>query len=152
MASKPKTAYGLLGAVCRAIESRPLNYAQNSWCATRGGLMSRHGDIAELDPALDVEANVCGTSFCRAGWIVAVHDGKRARPRSFYRRAAAILGMPLTRGCFHSDNSDLAALFEWDAVTGTPGTRSYVRRGVAGVRRFMKKYERHLRATKVHPK
>jgi hypothetical protein len=143
--AKPKTAYELLERVCEAITANPLNYYQGFWKARRGARGS--ATVCALPEELDKPANECGTAFCRAGWIVALHDGINARPRDFDTRARAIMGFPRS-GSF----DECFGLFDGGAVYGTPGTRHYARQGASGVREFMKRHAEHLKAQKVSPK
>ena len=141
---KAKTAYELLERVCEAIKAHPLNYYQGYWKSRRGRSKGqvRHTQVMEaLPPSLDVPENTCGTAFCRAGFIVAEHDGYEARPIDFNQRARRLLGIDE-----YESFDDVSRLFDASAVTGTPGTSRYVRQGIAGLRAFMKEHEAHLKA------
>lgn len=115
--AKPKTAYELLQRACEAIKATPQAYFQNWWR----------------------QEQACGTAFCRAGWIVALHDGKAAVRSSDEtgHRALDILGHP--QGAWD-------ALFVCGLVDGTPGTTSYASQGIRGLRDFMKTHRAHLKA------
>lgn len=133
---KAKTAYELLERVCAHILEEPKRYYQGSW-VIRGKEV-----IREQFPEFKGQAPACGTTACRAGWIVGLNDGLNALGNSHGvpERANNILGM---------SPDDTAALFDYNAVSGTPGTKSYVAQGVAGVRAFMKQHKAHLQARKL---
>jgi hypothetical protein len=150
---KAKTAYELLERVCEAIKARPLSYYQGYWKARRGQRGNGVG-CAPLPFLLDQPENTCGTAFCRAGWMVVLHDGLRANPRdrssdpvmSWERRARQLLDMPphLEFGMLVRD--DVSDLFDAGDYSGVPGTPQYVKYGIDGLRAFMKTHEKHLKA------
>lgn len=146
---KAKDAYELLERVCVAIKEHPLSYWQGYWKATRGYRGGGCGDVCELPESLNTSNNTCGTAFCRAGWMVALHDGMRAKPASFEGRAKELIGVYKDDGvdCVLLGSTD--RLFEGGAVDGTPGTRPYVNAGIKGIRAFMKKHAAHLKARKL---
>lgn len=136
---KPKTAYGLLGLVCREIESNPLNYYQGMWKTSRNG-----GKDVPLPHDLDVDENECKTAYCRAGFIVNAMDGYSPRRTTWgfdwARRARKILGM---------DADQVYQLFAGDAIIGKPGTKRYVKAGVSGLKKFMYEHRERLLARKL---
>jgi hypothetical protein len=133
---KAANAYELLGRVCEAIEARPLSYYQGWWSQSRGAT-----GVCALEDELNTPENECGTAYCRAGWIVALHDGHHVAKdwRRVQDRACALLDM---------DEFDTDELFNGGAVplSLTPGSTRYVRAGIAGVRAFMRKHKAHLQA------
>lgn len=132
--TKAKTAWELLERVIQHIKEEPQRYYQDWWC---------YRDTRKL-ASLNLSPP-CGTAACRAGWIVALHDGPTAAPlrhagrwpSPVESRANEILGL---------DSWDTSALFAGGMIDGTPGTRAYVREGVRGLREFMKEYKAHLKA------
>lgn len=139
---KPRTAYELLDLVAKHILEEPKRYYQGLWVTkTESVIEARMGAV----PA-------CGTMACRAGWIVALHDGldskaiaSEMRRRSIWslpvmERANAILGM---------SESDTERLFDGGAMpywAARPGTKGYARLGAKGIRAFMRKHAAHLKA------
>lgn len=119
----PETAYQLLERVCEAIERSPQQFDQNEWVSRKD----------------------CGTSFCRAGWLVALHDGVAAIGDDDFvmGRAEAILDM---------EGDDAWELFSTYALLDTdarPGSVEYAAAGVDGTQRFMRKHEAHLKARRL---
>jgi hypothetical protein len=133
---KAENAYELLERVCEAIKASPINYGQDAWCFTPT-------PDCDCDQCKALRAQQehggCGTAFCRAGWIVALHDGHAAAKETddIEGRAVTLLGL---------GRSDTDHLFDGSAVTGKVGTVAYVRKGIAGVRAFMKQHAAHLKA------
>ena len=140
-ARKAETAWELCEQACQFIDAQAHAYYQGAWVA--------QVQDCGFSPRLQAK-NECGTAFCRAGILVGLHDGfQQAKALdSFWSkvpgRASQLIGLPpLDEFGLHPD---VARLFEGDAVPGKPGTRAYVRKGVRGLRRFMKQHEAHLRA------
>ena len=133
--SDAKTAYDLLSDVCKTIKNEPKIYDQDTF-------MSRDN----ISP--------CGTVACRAGWIVALHDGSaRLNLINIEDRATHILGFSGRYGCGVVPDS----LFEASAFTyenkdmgrdnfPNAGTKAYARLGIKGLRTFMAKHKAHLKA------
>jgi hypothetical protein len=137
---KPRTAWELCEQACKAIAENPLNYCQAMWKSRRGCDVDEFGRDSEgagseLPPELDLPENTCGTAFCRAGWLVVLHDGKDANPVKWERRALELLGM-----------NHVGKLFDGGEVEGAPGSPDYVKAGVSGLRAFMAEHEAHLKA------
>lgn len=131
----PRTAYDLLARVCEHILDEPKRYTQESYLV--------HGIAAIKN--LGLAAPTCGTVGCRAGWIVALHDGPTGvRGEAVEWRANQILG----RG---GDTHDLFSGTACDRLAGEDtspiiGTKKYARLGVKGLRAFMKQHAKHLKA------
>lgn len=150
---KAKTAYELLEQVIAHIKEEPKRYAQATWGARNSDAIKAVGP-ATVPP--------CGTIACRAGWIVALNDGlpaftARIRHDSIERRANDILGFK--RQCFcgnPSCNGDSDGALETRELfaphaAGNRGfsVREHARRGVAGLRAFMKQHKAHLQNRKL---
>lgn len=142
---KPKTAYELCERVCEHILEEPRRYFQNDWCRRGTGIQrmwSRLRSVLSIDQdgnedvMKPVPPPVCNTVACRAGWIVLLHDGMKAKPRDFSDRANEILGV---------EWMDTQELFDGQDY-GQPGTKAYARKGVAGLRAFMKEHKAQLKA------
>lgn len=155
---KATNAYEWFQAACAFIAAHRFEYYQDAFKATRGG-----GKTSDCLPhELDVEANVCGTAYCRAGVLVCLHDGEKPRRTGYgFRwdaRVEEILGLhePETDGPVNDLDmerwdveSDLRDLFESGMVDGTPGTAAYAREGVSGMRQFMRTHRKFLKARKL---
>lgn len=113
--AKAKNAYELLERVCRAIAEAPQHYNQTEWC---------------------------GTAYCRAGWIVAVHDGPidDRHADDVGNRAMELLDLSSDE-CW-----PLFSTYELFRTDAEPGTSEYAEEGVRGVRVFMSQYSSHLKA------
>jgi len=116
-----RTAYELLGRVCKAIVANPEQYNQNEW-----------GDSWDY----------CGSGFCVAGWIGFLYDG-RPSPSHIRRRAMELLDMQqvLAWELFTPIIPEL-----YSNMPPVPGSLAYARVGVRHTRRFMAKYKDHLKA------
>ena len=132
--SKATNAYDLLDDVCKVIAEEPKRYDQNRWGVT--GWRARRIYPAEELPA-------CGTVGCRAGWIVALTDGRQGLDRAVRRfdvrdTAIRILGVK---------PSDVRRLFDASSVRNElcQGTPEYAAAGVRGLRRFMRKHRARLK-------
>lgn len=138
---RAKTAYELLERVIAHIREEPRRYCQSTW-----GALAEWG----LHPA--GQRPPCGTIACRAGWIVALHDGMPSFRRRLRRhdysvrdRANIILGFP-------PDTNTTVPLFHAEAVP--PALRAqdvpaHARQGIQGLRAFMKQHKAHLQAQKL---
>lgn len=131
---RPRTAFELLNRVCKHILEEPKRYYQGMWGNTNEDLIK----------ATVGSVPACGTMACRAGWIVALHDGMPAFHRMLNMdclpgevgvRAKEILG-----------DLDTDSLFDEDAVNGFPGTVAYAEQGASGIEDFMAKHEEYLKA------
>lgn len=132
---KPRTAYELLQRVCHHILEEPKRYNQETYFETGKRDIQMTWGFA---PA-------CGTMACRAGWIVALHDGtKHTSPLSAQDRANEILGMSsgATDHLFKGSALHIAARRNTTDIIGTP---AYARLGVKGLRIFMKRYTARLK-------
>ena len=136
---KAKTAYELCERVCEAIKAKPLAYYQADWV--------KRGEVRPDE--LRVPENTCDTAFCRGGWLVAVHDGKNhehaSGPGAIHTRAYELLGVR-NDGVGEPLRLSVVSLFLASAVGGRPGSKAYVREGIAGMRRFMREHKAHLQA------
>lgn len=140
-AAKPKTAYDLLARVADHILEEPKRYYQTNW-----GLRGTHLEAIkkELRPA-------CGTVACRAGWIVALHDGPERLNGTHLQllkripaRARMILGATDNKQDIRWDASDL---FDGAACgMAAEGTVEHAKRGASGIRAFMRKHAAHLKS------
>lgn len=149
---RPKTAYDLLEQVAQHILAEPARYWQELWVLRGKHVIERTG----------LTAPSCGTICCRAGWIVALHDGldsdainANAQVRhseAVMRRANEILGvgMWVTKELF--DGDALTPVDEYsDAIEDAPdalepGTQAYAEAGALGIREFMAEHEAALKA------
>lgn len=136
---KPKNAYELLDRVAEHILAEPKRYDQGTW--GRGPKEVR----AEIAPK---DRPACNTQACRAGWIVALHDGlpsfQRRLRRSIYSvadRANEILGF--------EDEDATSDLFDEDAVCWKTNQQDYAEEGAQGIRDFMEEHETHLKTRKL---
>ena len=123
---KAKTAYELLERVCAVIAAKPTRYNQSDWCTERK----------------------CGTAFCRAGWMVVLHDGPDAARNApdIASRAEALLGLTPDESWPLFSTQQLFAKGTNGLRVGTP---EYVQAGIDGTRAFMAKHEAHLKARKL---
>lgn len=150
----PETAYELLALVAQHIEEEPRRYFQDAF-ALFG--RSEIRDVAEMD------APPCGTTCCRAGWIVALGDGMPAlrslaaqSQLDIPSRARAILGMGDV-GTFFDEfaaeaDGDDGWNYDREVIPddiNKPGTPEYAQFGAAGVRAFMAKHEARLKARRL---
>ena len=136
---KARTAYELLQQVCAHIKAEPRGYLQCVWGVTGDEAKDMaHADGHTVPP--------CGTMACRAGWIVALHDGGPSFKRrilqasfSIRDRANMILGM---------DSGSTFSLFDEFAISQYRNTdlRSYAAEGVRGLRTFMAEHRTHLKS------
>jgi hypothetical protein len=147
------------------IEEYPLAYVQHQW-VRRGIAWLRN--VFYTVPKERLE-EACGTTFCRAGWMAQIVDG-RATTQGAGLRAARLLGVvpsarkgvvhwyhPLGIDLNHVEKEfaeDVRQLFAHSAVPESlrPGSRAYVKAGANGLRKFMEKHEARLKATKIPPK
>lgn len=132
---KPKTAYDLCERVAQHIEEEPLRYHQGLWGFERFV-------IAEL------QQPQCGTVCCRAGWIVALHDGIGAEKSvGVAARSSQILGY---RNEDLSEDSAVMSLY-YDGSMGhlEQGTKKYAQMGASSLRKWMRKHAAHLKARKL---
>ena len=122
-----RTAYELLGRVCKAIAAEPERYDQTTFGYCE-----------------DNNNKSCQTAFCIGGWIVHLHDKEIATiARSVETRANEILGLGASRGW------KLFTTYLPELESNSPpvqGTPAYARAGVRHTRRFMAKYKDHLKA------
>jgi len=145
--AKAKTAYELLQQVCAHILEEPKRYHQGTWGLTRKhavGVVGREN----VPP--------CGTVACRAGWIVGLHDGLPSLKNRLSRNQGSVSDRAnLILGFKENDDYVVAATSElFDSESVDPelkftSPREYAKRGVAGLRAFMKKHKAHLQARKL---
>lgn len=133
---KPRTAWDLCELVAQHIEEEPLRYYQRNWWV-RGRALKALVYWKTLPSAPS-----CGTTACRAGWIVGLNDGvggarKAARAYGIGERARIILGVSVRA---------TATLFSGDDAVGVPGTAEYADFGAAGLRRWMRRHAPHLKS------
>lgn len=145
--TRPKTAYELLERVANHILQEPKRFWQDTWGIVGKRAIRREGFDAV--PA-------CGTVACRAGWVVALHDGPKMIPvlEDFSRplnsidvpkRANQILGFGTM-----THAPETSELFSSEACGPRDkrrfGTHEYARLGAAGLREFMAAHADHLKA------
>lgn len=142
-AATPKTAYDLMARVAAHILEEPKRYYQGKW------VTKKKSDIVDVVGAVPQ----CGTVACRAGWIVALHDGlnSKAITQEIQRtggdfpvawRAHEILDMSDRHT---SDLFDGCVLLHM-VPSPTPGTAAYAKAGAKGIREFMRTHKAHLQA------
>lgn len=123
----PRTAYDLCELVAQHIETDPLRYDQSAW-----GWEGMHYQ----------QMPMCGTVCCRAGWIVALHDGPAALKDErvhISSRSDLILGL----------DGDQTAEIYYDGerlLAFQQGTKKYAQAGAAGLRDWAKRHEAELKA------
>jgi hypothetical protein len=138
--SRPETAFELLELVARHIEEEPRRYNQEMW-VLRGLALKTLG----LEPP-------CGTVCCRAGWIVALHDGLDAADNMTAEdRAIQILDVPhrVTAQLFSALSINYWSDAAGAVVGPSRGTPEYAKAGADGIRAFMATHEGHLKARKL---
>lgn len=142
MRERPTTAWELCEGVCDAIEHAPANYYQEAFAIAAEDLRdSGRGAVS---------AEMCGTAFCRAGWMCAIMDAqdKAREPEGWmgidlYNPAVRCLraaGIP---------REEIDNLFDGGVCKGDYGTESYVKSGIAGMKAFMERHEEKLKAHKL---
>lgn len=136
--SKAKTAWGLLADIRRVVLAEPKRYNQGTWGETQ---------LSPDQPIFgEMPAPACGTRACVAGWVRVLTRGSVPARQIGLRfnytseKAAEILGL---------NYDQRAELFAGGAVPGNPGTANHARKGAAHIRRFMRKYEKQLRAHRI---
>lgn len=137
-----RTAYELLGRVCKVIQVEPKRYDQGTFQSSQD------------------QRTVCETAFCVGGWLVFLHDGKFIGG-SIEDRASVLLGMDglyynglnpwdlfttMVPGVTCREMDASGDIIDLDQDLPNQGTPAYAKAGVAHTRRFMKKYEAHLKA------
>lgn len=147
-----ETLYDLCEAVCEAITMQPNNYCQERYATDAESWIRTHNRSTE---------GVCGTAFCRAGWMMAILDGERGITRTTKqwtnarnyvrieresRKLLAKAGIPEVdiHNLFRAGSLDPAGVCSDDI-----GTEAYVKAGIAGMRRFMDVHEVKLKAYKI---
>lgn len=150
--TKPKTAYGLLRAVIKAITEEPLRLDMDRWLA-RGVEETYFGDCGTRRPA-----PVCDTVGCIAGWCTQI-----AKPRvkeGFDVVATRLLGFKPQRLFYGATThaEELSSLFlpnYWPSDlrhkldklgSGTPEYATVV---VERIERFIDEHRAHLKRTKI---
>lgn len=147
---KPETVWDVCEQAAQSIELLPTHYYQGAFATPTDNLASCE-NLSALSAAQKRET--CGTSFCRAGWMVATLDADKQRTPDEWDMLDAMISyrarkLLLKAGAAHCD---INQLFDGDAVGGCGkiGTKAYAAAGAKGLRDFMKKYEAGLKATKV---
>jgi len=143
--AKALNAYELLARVCEAIKAHPLAYYQGSWVVPTERLVQAVGEYTDAQMRTS-----CGTAYCRAGWVVALHDG-RQRAVDLSLTDAKYPALPVadrSDDILGLDRSATHDLYDGEACdyAGRPGSRTYVRAGIRGLREFMTQHEAHLKA------
>ena len=120
---RAQNLYELCEQVCDAIAASPTNYYQGDWSCDAKSI---YGEEA------------CGTAFCRAGWMVALSEGKSSvvniTAKAYHMLQKA--GIP---------GDSVGALFSGAAVLAKEGTPAYTEQGIAGMREFMARWEKELK-------
>lgn len=124
----PKTAYDLCEMVAQHIEEDPLRYHQGLW-----------GFEGEAFKDSSLKMPDCGTVCCRAGWIVALHDGAAAlRHGVVAHRSDTILG--------YQDWQTMNLYYDGSLDESKQGTKAYARLGADGLRQWMREHAVHLKS------
>lgn len=147
---KPETVWDLCAQAAEAIELAPTHYYQGAFAVPTASV-GYHESESRLTAAQHKET--CGTSFCRAGHMIAVLDADKQRTpeewddldANINSRARALL---VEAGV---SSYDVTELFDGSAVDGCGkiGSKRYAKAGAKGLRDFMVKYETELKATKI---
>lgn len=129
----PRTAFDLCELVAQHIEEEPRRYNQGVWMVNGRQTIKQSG----YSPA------ACNTMACRAGWIVALHDGLSETKRNMTtlciaERAREILGMT-RRGTIRLFAGSMYGV-------GAPGTAEYAAAGARGIRAYAKRHAARLKS------
>lgn len=137
---KPENLWDLCEGVCIAIKEKPDNYFQGAYSV----------DAKDIHASRQTgRKEVCGTAFCRAGWMVAqlrppklsASDWNNDYISTHAENLLSAAGIP---------SADIEDLFAGGACSDYRfGTPEYVAEGIAGMRAFMTKHEALLRAAPV---
>lgn len=135
MSGKPETLYDLMKSVAEAIELSPGNYYQSDWEKPARRILWSEG----------IEA--CGTAYCRAGWMVNLLE--KPTPTGEHDNVAQKASNLLEAAGVHP--REIQNLFSGGACfySGRPGSDTYVKDGINGVKRFMAQHEDKLKAFKL---
>ena len=127
---KPETLYELCEQVCEAIATRPSNYCQEQWSVP----------ACQVDSKDPNQREVCGTAYCRAGWMVALTSDSKELPIDISGAAIGLLckaNIPLYA---------IDRLFRGGACLPLEhGEEGYATEGVRGMREFMSLHETALK-------
>lgn len=142
---KPKTLYELCEQTVEAILASPQNYYQDDWACP---VESVTDDFGEKPKAMK---EACGTAYCRAGWMGAILGQKRITDGSLATRLFESAGID------YLDTSDLfdvacdSSEFNLGFGDGelNPGTKAYAKAGANGLRVFMRRHAKKLRAAEL---
>jgi hypothetical protein len=151
----PKTLYELCEQTIEAIEARPMNYYQDAWSADAKLTVAQH-----LAPKEQHE--VCGTAYCRAGWMAAILGETQPKTGALATRLFQEAGIS-----FDDIRELFAATDEWefyayndafregaeddedDDAIARPGSPEYIKAGVGGLRDFMAEHEATLKKARL---
>lgn len=156
MATETITLYELCQRAADSIEARPLNYHQEYWSRPAENLSALVKDIAKGNAA---SGELCGTVFCRAGWMVAHIDQPKSPERWRAEEAsdteyAGARMEALLREAGVPDYS-IANLFGGGALDAVGvsehayGTAKYAEAGAKGLRDFAEAHKDKLQAATV---
>ena len=140
---KAETLWELCEQVCESIAAQPANYFQHSWAikaeSARNMALSCNRDPERKKQIEHTE--VCGTAYCRAGWMMAHLRGKAVTYNEGDQAMDLLRAARIECGTLFS-SEEAGPLAEW-------GTPEYVQRGVDGMRKFMEANEAKLRAFQI---
>ena len=142
MNDRPKNLYDLCDQVCESIAARPQNYMQQRWASTDPQRTLEIECGVDTAKRLTSQHEMCGTAYCRAGWMMSIlYDGPVDEDINIDRRAHILLeeaGVP---------GPEVVSLFVGSqaGLLNTWGTPEYVQRGIDGMRKFMDRHEQKLK-------
>ena len=138
---RAKTAYGWLAGVARLILEEPKRYNQELFIRYARG----YQPLSERFQTSSFPA--CGTIGCVAGWTAQSRYPDRRIPYSAVSNTACeILGLTYEQAKELFNGSALDSNGE---ELPPHGSLAYAELGVAHIRRFMKKYSKQLRSTRI---
>lgn len=161
MRIRPRNAYEACMQAADMIEHNPLNYLQEAYCTTRDEIrdqtftLGKDVPIETLTAALCDDHNLCGSAYCRAGWIILLCLGEEENGlliiRDHYGRrwnytSSVLAGVMDVEDVYGSPDFSQ----EWDRLVegkSNPfpyGTNEYHIEGARGLRAFAQKWRDRL--------
>ena len=146
---KPATLWELCEQTVEAILARPLNYYQDDYYAEAQGCMfNKNGAVLE---------GACGTAYCRSGWMGTILGLETKYLSSVPEELLENAGIDSYQvnklfsaiGCLSENNPFERSFFYSDGDERRPGTKAYARAGAAGLKKFMRRYEKNLKAARL---
>lgn len=141
---KSMSLYELCEEICTAIAERPTNYYQEAYVVDAKAVAMYKLGISETKAT---SREICGTAYCRAGWMVALTK-KSGTLFSSLQIARQAGGMLFKAGIPARAIEDLFA----GGACGSGNqwaSPAYIEAGIAGMRDFMKEYETLLKKASV---